>query len=247
MIDRLTWREADLAPKSPAAGDSPSLPGRIWMVTFADLVTLLLAVFVILFAMSGVRPERWQAAVQSLTTTLLPSPAGEEPETTTRRPNPGEQPVAAADLSYLAAVLAESLRRDPLLVAIPVDHRTDGLLLPLPANILDTNGAVLAADAGPVLSALAALLGGIGNQVGVRVPADRFAAAGSGHSSDWQSALAQAAAIANGLRDAGYARAIPVYAVSTGAVRAAPAAPDRRPAATAIHPEIVVFPHGGVP
>jgi hypothetical protein len=233
MSDRLVGREADLAPAVPGSGEAQSLSGRIWMITFADLVTLMLAVFVTLFAMSGIRPERWQATVQSLSTTLLPAPAGDEPEAASRRSRPGEPPHVAADLGYLSAVLRESLESDPALAAIAITERAEGIVLALPAGILDRETAAVAGDAGPVLAAVAALLGSIGNQVAVQVPRARRSVAGTDPAADWRWALAGAAAVANGLRDAGYSRPIPVYAKSIGEVPAAA--------------EIVVFAHGGIP
>ncbi|WP_373018245.1 flagellar motor protein MotB [Thiomicrorhabdus sp.] len=44
--------------------------GPAWLMTFADLMSLLMAVFVLLFAMSSIEIPKYKAAVESLTETL---------------------------------------------------------------------------------------------------------------------------------------------------------------------------------
>ena len=43
-----------------------------WMITFADLLSLMLAFFVLLFAMSKVEVDSWKALVDSLSNRLNP-------------------------------------------------------------------------------------------------------------------------------------------------------------------------------
>ncbi len=52
-------------------GASPSSAG--WLITFADLAILVLAFFVLMFSMSTVRKEHWDAMVSSLAASLHPS------------------------------------------------------------------------------------------------------------------------------------------------------------------------------
>ncbi|MBT3305153.1 MAG: chemotaxis protein MotB, partial [Alphaproteobacteria bacterium] len=45
----------------------------MWLITFTDLVALMLAFFVMLFAMSNVKVSDWQNVIDSLSQTLRPT------------------------------------------------------------------------------------------------------------------------------------------------------------------------------
>ncbi|MDH5189305.1 MAG: flagellar motor protein MotB, partial [Rhodospirillaceae bacterium] len=51
----------------------PDKPSAAWMVTFTDLVSLMLTFFVLLFSMSNVKMDEWEAMIDTLTQTLNPS------------------------------------------------------------------------------------------------------------------------------------------------------------------------------
>ena len=56
---------------------SVSQPSAIWLLTFTDLVALLLTFFVMLFAMSNVKIDRWKEMIDTLSQSL--NPARSEP------------------------------------------------------------------------------------------------------------------------------------------------------------------------
>ena len=52
----------------PAEIDHASQRPSVWLMTFADITALLLAFFVMLFAMSSLEPEKWQFVISRVVT-----------------------------------------------------------------------------------------------------------------------------------------------------------------------------------
>lgn len=110
-----------------------------WMVTFADLVILMLTFFVLLFSMTSMKTETWEAVSAAFSRTLQVDPAQPVNErsvehTITARPAP-----IAMNLNYLAAVLDETLASDPLLGRGRLAMGGDRLVLALPADTIFVN------------------------------------------------------------------------------------------------------------
>ncbi len=59
-----------LALDSPEEIDEPDTPDQRWMVTLADLLSLILTFFVLLFSMSTLELEQWEKISQSLSQNL---------------------------------------------------------------------------------------------------------------------------------------------------------------------------------
>lgn len=230
------------APRSvsrlPGAGRRPAnqaVPRRTWLLTFTDLISLTLAFFVMLFAMSGLKLDLWQATVESVTSAFRPVPAA-APRPAAEKSVPSEEarPPAMA-LDYLAAVLRSTSTDVPLVAKARLDRVSDGLVLTSAATRLFVdNSAVLAADAREPLSVVAGLLRNIENRVAVRVEVASRPEAGAGARRSFARALERSAAVVNALRDAGYDRAIVARAFGTA---------ERREA-RAQRLEIVILPEG---
>ena len=73
-------------------------PRAMWMVTFVELVALLVAFFVMLFAMSTIRYDLWDIMVHSLSQRLNPSLGGESVSSLADRNVTTELAATAADL-----------------------------------------------------------------------------------------------------------------------------------------------------
>ena len=52
----------------PEREDTPEArgPSKAWMITFTDLVSLMLTFFVMLFAMSNVKIDKWESMIDVL-------------------------------------------------------------------------------------------------------------------------------------------------------------------------------------
>jgi chemotaxis protein MotB len=223
MIDRQplfchkpeVWHRRRMLPSTPASGR------RMWLITFTDLVSLMLAFFVMLFAMSGVEVELWDATAQSLSRTLDPAPTLPPPPPVAARNVPTIERTPALDLDYLATLFRRASQGSPELVETRLARVPDGLILILkPGDVFGGDGVGLSPAAARTLSAVGGILGNFGNRIGVRLRADPVVTLQAGHGSAWELALVRAAAVANALRAAGYDRDIAAYGLTDGDLHA---------------------------
>ncbi|MBB4287031.1 OmpA/MotB family protein [Roseospira goensis] len=184
-----------------------------WMVTFSDLVVLMLAFFVLMFSMSSFKIEAFERLSASLTETFNPhrvvDDASDGPavgvEGLVRPPGQG--------LGYLASVLETTFADDPRFAGTLVQWLDDRLVVLLPADLLfDPGQAAVAATARPVVAELGALLANLRNRIAVAGHTGPEAPGpDSPFANTWELSLARAAAVANGLRGAGYAAPLEVW------------------------------------
>lgn len=181
----------------------------VWMVTFTDLIALLLTFFVMLFAANQLQYDRWVALIESLSQSLSPDrgPAAEHPQASENaRPYAEER---AADLSYLEALLRRKAAALPELAGIRFRRGREGLVLSLPADrMFDGGSALPTATARTAVAALGSVLAHIGNAVAVHGHTDPVPVQRGVYRSNWELSIARAVAVADGLRRAGYARHI---------------------------------------
>lgn len=188
----------ETAPVEPAS--------RAWLVTFTDLVSLMLTFFVMLFAMSSVKLDQWKSVIDALSRTLNPTTekAARPPAVSFNIGSIFRR--RAVNLDYLESVLKETVSRDPLLAKSRFLRQEDRLVIALPADLLFEPGrAVMTEKAREGLFVLGGALRNIGNQVGVVGHSDPEPPSGNEYASNWELSLARAVAVANDLVRAGYA------------------------------------------
>ena len=180
-----------------------------WMITFADLVSLMLTFFVMLFSMSSVKVDVWEKMIDALNRTVAP--------TEVLRDTPPAAPLniaktfrkRAINLDYLNAVLRENIADDPILGESRINMMADRMVISLPGRILfDLNSAVLRDDARAAVFRLGGLLRNVGNQLAVGGHADPAPPQSGAFPSNWELSLARAGAVVNELSRAGYEDAI---------------------------------------
>lgn len=222
---------------APRHDGGASLSSAGWLITFADLAILVLAFFVLMFSMSTVRKEHWDAMVSSLAASLHPSEAR-----STRRP---AVPISidtaieaeAIDLEYLASVLEEKMRNDAELGRAILHRFDDRLVISLPSDIFFAAGsALLEAPGRGALFVLSGTLANIANRVDVQGHNDRQPTDNGRYPSGWELSLARAVAVADEMRHSGYRHGVVIQGLvdsrdpgngqRTGGQRARP--PDRR-------------------
>ena len=185
---------------------------RIWLITFTDLVALMLTFFVMLFAMSSVKVSEWQNIIDSLSQTLRPSDEQPVPATTSTFNIGTIFRKQAINLDYLSSVLNETVKGQPLLSAGHVLRLEDRLIIVLPGDLLFEEGGATMTDSGRrSLFVLGGVLRNIGNQVGVNGHSGPGLPVGSDYSSNWELSTARAAAVANALKQSGYTDDIIAY------------------------------------
>jgi len=184
-----------------------------WLITFADLIALMLTFFVLLFSMSSFRDDAWSAVVIALSQSLNPARIwGDTPRLTDRTATTEPAP-SAANLDYLDALIAEKLRGDPLLGRVIVERRDDRIVLMLPSDMLFAPASDrLTARALRAIGALAMGMRDFKNRIDVVGHADERPVRGDRFASNWELSLSRALAVADAMRAAGFDRPLSVRA-----------------------------------
>ena len=198
--------DMDSAPKTDP-------PNMAWMVTFTDLVSLMLTFFVLLFSMSSVKMDEWDAMIDTMTQTLNPGKLTTVAAATAKFNIGTIFRRQATNLDYLSGVLESRIAGDPLLATSHIMLLDDRLVIALPGDLLFPPGqAVMPDEARSALFTLGSLLRNVGNQIGVNGHSDPTPPApGKGFQSNWELSLARASAVANALRRSGYTDDIIAY------------------------------------
>lgn len=174
-----------------------------WMVTFTDLVALLLTFFVMIFAMSHVKTVDWASLTESLRRHLN-SVAGQTVASPSLRldvPSPERTP--GADLDYLAELLAGHLGETDTLADARLRRAEDRLFLSLPADLLfDGGDFALTPRAADAVFQLGGVLRNMPNALAVVGHADPRPPGGA-YPSNWELSLLRAQSVAAALRAGG--------------------------------------------
>jgi chemotaxis protein MotB len=185
-----------------------------WLVTFADLIALILAFFVMLYATHRVEHGDWQAMVKSLSQSLnvqadkQTRPAAEKNVRLIHRPT-------AMDLTYLG-VLLEGLREsEPLLSRVLLHRLGDRLIIALPGDLLFHPGRADPVDgAAQRIGVLANVLRNVSNRIDIFGHTDPSPVAGHVFDSNWELSLARAETVANMLQTAGYPQKLGAFGLA---------------------------------
>jgi len=191
-----------LAP--PARRNNPNA----WLLTFTDLVALLLTFFVMLFSMSAVKTGEWQSLVDSLRERL--SGVIEKPVATPtfRLDMPSKDARPGADLDYVTEVLRAQLADSPALDRSVVRRASDRVVVSFPADMLFASGDFRLTDtARQAIFALGGVLRNFNNRIEVAGHADPRQPQRL-YPSNWELSLLRAQSVAAGLRESGLDLAI---------------------------------------
>ena len=200
---------------------------QAWMLTFADLVSLMLTFFVMLFAMSSVQVDRWETVVEALSKRMEPAPETEARGPAARYNIGTVFRRKAINLDYLHGVLADLIADDPRFAAVALEQYDDRLIISIPAAGLYRDGtAILTDTADTQVREIGAYLRNLSNQIQVIGHAEA-GTQGEAFTSNWELSVARASAVANALKAAGYPDAI--IASGAGGVRSN-GAPEGLPA-----------------
>lgn len=238
----------DFAQSPPAYSSAEAdRSSRMWLLTFTDLVSLLLTFFVMLFSMSNVKIDDWQNIIDSLSKTLRPSPeASIEIQKTTfnigtvfRR--------EATNLDYLSSIIKENVGNIELLSETRISLLEDRLVIALQTDqLFEAGKAVMTEKAQQAVFVFGGLFSAIGNEITVNGHTDATPPPDGGYASNWELSTGRAAAIANALRGAGYANAIIAFGYGDSLRGKTQGATAAKRDAAARRVEIVVLPTAGV-
>jgi chemotaxis protein MotB len=220
----------------------------VWMLSLADLISLLLTFFVMLFAMSKVKIDRWDEVVDALSQSITPSPVEDTDEPMANMNIPRVYRKPAMNLDYLSAVIDDAIDDNPVLGDARMSRDADKLVISLPGDILFVAGSSdMTAQAKQALFVLGGVLRNIGNRIGVQGHTDPRPLSGRGqYASNWELSLARAGAVANELKQSGYTDYINIYGFAASRYDQLPKLLDEEARyAMARRVDIVIEPHGG--
>jgi chemotaxis protein MotB len=174
--------------------ESPRGVAPGWMITFADLLSLLLTFFVLVFATTTVEQKDWQRMVEPISAYL----SGRTLTAPAVKPMP---PVRARlDLTYVSTLLDRLLAQDAGLAGAHVARQEHAMVLTLPS---DASGGTM-----PPLGDLARLLSGLDNRIDIRGHTGIDPSPRAVPMADWRRALQHATELATELARLGYDRPI---------------------------------------
>ncbi|MGQ0527233.1 MAG: flagellar motor protein MotB [Alphaproteobacteria bacterium] len=188
-------------------------PKSLWLISFTDLVGVMLAFFVLMYSMSSPREDKWVEISTSL-----------EEGVTDSSPYKGAEWNAGADETialqkmdvsrglntrYLRAVLNEMIRADKRLEKITLRRTGNQVALVLPDEML-TAGKI-SEEGAVTLAAVADLLRRISNRVEIMANVDE-ASARRTRVNGWEIALSRAALVGGALQAEGYERLLSLHA-----------------------------------
>jgi chemotaxis protein MotB len=182
---------------------SAQAPGRAWLITFVDLILLLLTFFVLMFSMSQPDPAKYAPVAQSYAEAFSPG-ASDEPAFSRARSFVSQAGKQAEDLAYLETALKAAFGRSAALSAIRFRSTDHYLMISLPSQILG-QGVDAANAASATLFELGGVFANINNRLAVIGMADQTA-------ESWTDAIRRSARIAQSMTQAGYDRPIATLA-----------------------------------
>lgn len=100
-----------------------------WMVTFADLISLILVFFVLIYSMSDIEGGRWQKIVESLNKTFHTSRSLGSSQGINQLGVQTAKSARLADLNYLYSILINKRDQDPTLNSVTAIQMTDNKLI----------------------------------------------------------------------------------------------------------------------
>ncbi len=200
-----------LRPASTKAA-RPAASPNAWMVTFTDLVALMLTFFVLLYSMSSLDLVKWQNLTGSLAESLDSVEDSTVVEPKSQLDIVPVKSIPGTDLDYLANVLSERLEEDAVLRDAGFVNLGDRLIVSLPDALVfegETNELGVAAER--TMFALGGLFRSLSNSVEiVSYPIDDLNpdAVGAEREAVWTQTLSRSIRLAHLLEEAGYAGSI---------------------------------------
>lgn len=196
----------------------PAKISSAWLVTFADLIALLLAFFVMIYAAQKVEYGQWQAMVQSLSRSLNTDAGGTVDTPSSKQNVRLRNPRQGADIAYLETLFNGRRATEPALEGVIIQPQDDTLVITLPSAAMFESGRTeLAPGAKKRIAAIAALLHNVSNRIDVYGHSDPAPLIGQRYESNRELSLARAEVVAELIRAAGYARRIGAFGL--GATR----------------------------
>jgi chemotaxis protein MotB len=197
-------------------GDQPTTGA--WMLTFTDIMALMLTFFVLLYAMSNPRPEDWKGLTDTIQQNFNKYYGQAQ--------NRGFQETIsidkidfsrALDLSYLRALIRSLIEREGSLQSVALINQRGSLIISMPQDLLfEAAQADVKPEGTKALYAIAEMLSRIKNRVEIVGHTDPRPLTSSEFAGNWDLSIARAARVAAVLQDVGYSQPVTVRGMAAG-------------------------------
>lgn len=194
-------------PEEEKKEEGGGAPG--WMATFADLVTLLMCFFVLLFAMSTTQQETYKELVKSLRSALGAQavPESGTREGLTMHAVPSEEPSENQQIDELGGMIEKEMEeivsevRELVLFnrlggEVSVTKNEDGVVITMSDLLLfDEGGTRLSAKGHDILRKVAAVLAKLAYHVKIKGHTDSEPISSARYPSNWELSSARASTV----------------------------------------------------
>lgn len=188
-------------------------------MTFVDLVSLLLAFFVLLFSMTSPDAPQWEAFTASLRSTFSVDSENRSREALMPESVETEDPGTGFDLGYLRRLLEVAMSREAVLQNATITAQDGRLVLSMASDVFFQPGAAAMQPSGEeALFDLAVALSRIDNRIDIVGHTDPrpFISSSGSFRSNWDLSLARALSVADTLQRFGYRKPIEVRGAADG-------------------------------
>ncbi len=187
-----------------------------WLLTYTDLVSLILTFFVLLFSMSSLPTDNWKVITTALSRSDLPPEEDIVDKEKEELTVDSKTLQASLNLDYLSALLETQFAKTGNTKEISLHHFGDQLVVSLPSDLLFTVASARLSKRGQAtISDVSGVLRNLDNRVDIFGHADPDPITGGPYNSNWELSLARALTVADQLQRSGYIGDINAYGAAS--------------------------------
>ncbi|PJB71263.1 MAG: flagellar motor protein MotB [Alphaproteobacteria bacterium CG_4_9_14_3_um_filter_47_13] len=193
---------------------------HVWLVSFTDVMALMLTFFVLLFSMTAPAKEEWSeitSSIQSEFNKFYGAPVSKGPQDAINIDKINFN--RALNIKYLSTVIEAVIADSQYLEKVVLIPQPDSIIISLPRELLFNAGdATVREEGARALYALGGQLSRIRNKIEIIGHADPrpVGATSTGFDSNWDLSMSRAANVAAILESVGYQNDITIHGLSSG-------------------------------
>lgn len=200
-----------------------------WMLTFADLLSLIITFFVMLFSMTTIEEQEWEHIVRSLSQRLRLEQTAEITPPAAELSIEKEEVKKAVELPYLHGILLQKLAESDVAKTATVELRDDRVMISFAGQEAFQKGSIaMQPSMEQGLAQVAQFIRHIGNRVEINGNADPTPLQGKAYPSNWELSLDRARVVGDYLKAQGYPYPIRVYGRGASGYFEIPPQPDKQ-------------------
>ena len=182
-----------------------------WMLTFADLLSLMLTFFVLVFSMSTIHFDSWNDVVETMRDQFDPSYSAIAQRDFDYNQVVAKSSGSGLNLNYLKALVERDINRNLPLAGVNVVRETDRVVVSIPASSLFENkSGQFIAGVPDKLMLFSGSLAQIKNKLVIASHTNDLPVSNNRYRSNWELSVTRAQLVAGVIVDAGYALPVTV-------------------------------------